>query len=331
MAQITTLKDNEGKTLYPITSSQAVLDDNGIDVETKLSNKVGKEQGKGLSSNDYTNADKQKLDSLPTSAELTQTLNDKQGKLQNSEDVNIEDDKLSVTERAKREVLIDEVEMLGAAWNDSTGYFELNGLADITYEQMLAILDFGKDFCPRQPVNAINNLIRTNILTDLSNLQYNHLPKYAFYQAFWLEVVRVSPDNVNAYTARGIVGAEYAFFSCRKLREIQGAFTLMNMSSLPCLFLGFCDNLSTVHFIALECNIDISTLKSLSAESLQFCIANSNNKTKAITITVHADVYAKLTGDTTNAAYNDLSDEEKQQWTALIEQAAEKNIQFATA
>ena len=36
MAQITTLKDNEGKILYPITSSKAVLDENGIDLETKF-------------------------------------------------------------------------------------------------------------------------------------------------------------------------------------------------------------------------------------------------------------------------------------------------------
>ncbi|MBD5193021.1 MAG: hypothetical protein HDS91_00655 [Bacteroidales bacterium] len=36
MAQITILKDNEGKILYPITSSKAVLDENGIDLETKF-------------------------------------------------------------------------------------------------------------------------------------------------------------------------------------------------------------------------------------------------------------------------------------------------------
>ena len=56
-------------------------------------------------------------------------------------------------------------------------------------------------------------------------------------------------------------------------------------------------------------------------------IANSES---GITITVHTDVYAKLTGDTTNAAAAALTEEELAQWMAITEAAAAKNISFAT-
>ena len=53
--------------------------------------------------------------------------------------------------------------------------------------------------------------------------------------------------------------------------------------------------------------------------------------TDAYTITVHADVYAKLTGDTTNEAAAALTAEELAQWQALLTKAAGKHIAFASA
>lgn len=50
---------------------------------------------------------------------------------------------------------------------------------------------------------------------------------------------------------------------------------------------------------------------------MQYMIDNAAN-TAAITVTVHPDVYAKL------------SDETNAEWHALLAQAAEKNIIFAT-
>lgn len=58
-------------------------------------------------------------------------------------------------------------------------------------------------------------------------------------------------------------------------------------------------------------------------------VAKAANTTP-ITITVHPDVYAKLTGDTTNAAAAALSADELAQWQSLVSAAAAKNISFAT-
>ena len=53
--------------------------------------------------------------------------------------------------------------------------------------------------------------------------------------------------------------------------------------------------------------------------------------TNVYTITVHADVYAKLTGDTTNEAAAALTADELSQWQALLTKAAGKHIAFASA
>ncbi|MDY4811201.1 MAG: hypothetical protein SO168_03950, partial [Muribaculaceae bacterium] len=67
----------------------------------------------------------------------------------------------------------------------------------------------------------------------------------------------------------------------------------------------------------------------LSLSSLEYMVSRAVN-TQAITVTVHPDVYAKLTGDTTNAAAAALSADELAQWQSLVSAAAAKNISFAT-
>ena len=49
------------------------------------------------------------------------------------------------------------------------------------------------------------------------------------------------------------------------------------------------------------------------------------------TITLHPNVYAKLTGDTTNPAAAALTPQELAQWMEVLTDAVDKNITFATA
>lgn len=95
------------------------------------------------------------------------------------------------------------------------------------------------------------------------------------------------------------------------------------------MFYG-CTKLKDVSLRLLKVNISFSSSPLISYKTLNYLITNAAN-TQSITVTVHANTFAKITGDETNDAYNDLTDEEKTQWTGLLELAAEKNIQFATA
>lgn len=79
-----------------------------------------------------------------------------------------------------------------------------------------------------------------------------------------------------------------------------------------------CFALVFVSLRGVKYDISFSDSPLISLESLQFMITNAAN-TSPITVTVHADVYAKIQ-DETNA-----------EWHALIETAAAKQITFATA
>lgn len=75
--------------------------------------------------------------------------------------------------------------------------------------------------------------------------------------------------------------------------------------------------------------MQIQNLKNINSESIKHSI-NIHAGTEA-QIKVHADTYAKLTGDLANAATAALSPEELAEWTALPALAAEKNITFLSA
>lgn len=67
------LKDNNGNKFYPYAHASAVFDSNGQKIENRLNdldiNKIDKQVGKSLSSNDYTDEEKSKLASIQSNAE----------------------------------------------------------------------------------------------------------------------------------------------------------------------------------------------------------------------------------------------------------------------
>lgn len=79
----------------------------------------------------------------------------------------------------------------------------------------------------------------------------------------------------------------------------------------------------------IKVNFAIRWFSKLTLFTMKYIVENAAN-TSAITITVHPDVYAKLTGDIDNEAAAALSAEELAQWAALVGQAAAKQIQFVT-
>lgn len=60
-----TIKTREGESVSPLTSTQTVFDENGVDLDTLLADKVAKMQGKQLSTNDYTDNEKAAVATIP--------------------------------------------------------------------------------------------------------------------------------------------------------------------------------------------------------------------------------------------------------------------------
>ena len=107
-----------------------------------------------------------------------------------------------------------------------------------------------------------------------------------------------------------------AFYGCTNLRKVYGLSHLRtNIDSTT--FQG-CSKLEYVGITHLRGNLDLRWSPLLGADSLRFIVSNADN-TSAVTITVHAEVYAKLT------------DPALAEWSGLIADAAAKNITFITA
>lgn len=330
MATITTLKDRvSGGTLYPLTHAKAVFDDSGVDADTRLSTlekelekKVTQMDGKGLSTEDYTPEAKARVEALPEQV---------QGAITPSEDLELTPaNRLSLTEQAKRRVFDDlwvaAVRKYGAV--DYTHFNEdgtpspyyLNTLW-MTYEEATRILVHYQSPTRYCNYSGVGN-IRTNIPPVSGTLQPG--PVLMFQACEQLEVANIGNQT---YTVEA-----QAFFGCYKLKRIIGSRitrpTNLSAPESPLLeyiefsFDGWC----------LDGSINLSKNPNVELRCYQEAIQNSSKGEtgKSRVITVHPDVYAKLTGDTTNAGAAAISPEELQQWMALPELAAQKNIVFAT-
>lgn len=204
----------------------------------------------------------------------------------------------------------------GAVYNEQTGFYELNGLTDITEEQMRNIyVKTNPSISLNDKAACFTNLnIRTN-LPFVSQSGYKTEDLQAIFSGCTnLEVAFLAQANNSFYGSR----YSYAFRSCTKLKTILGNIVFGSTQVGVIDMFKNCNKLVTVNIKELNTSISFSDSPLLSLESLQYLITNAAN-TSAITVTVHADVYAKI------------QDEMQTEWHALVALAQEKNITFATA
>ena len=194
---------------------------------------------------------------------------------------------------------------------------KLNGLT-LTYDEAVMILSVyhtGGDHSE----DLVHHPVRTNL--PLYSQWGINLTRFAEYNTS-LEVANVNCVINGGYTT-------YAFYGCKNLREIRGPIRHIVAKIDGSAFLG-CPKLESLDLRNLKSNLLLSNSPLLKLDSLDSIVTNAANGTTEITITVHADVYAKLTGDTTNEAAAALTADELSQWQALLAKAAGKHITFAT-
>lgn len=108
----------------------------------------------------------------------------------------------------------------------------------------------------------------------------------------------------------------FLFYGCQKLVTIVGGMTFENSNNNAAFQL--CKSLQNIRIKQLRYNVNLKDNPLLTLESFQYLVENATN-TSAITVTVHADVYAKLT------------DPQQADWYAVNTAAQGKQISFATA
>lgn len=204
----------------------------------------------------------------------------------------------------------------GAVYNEKTGFYELNGLTDITEEQMKVI------YVQTNHMDHIENMndvfsglnFRTNLgfkqVRRTNNRTFSL--KSAFRENANLEVLKLGDSTNDNWVMKCSDIQDFVTY-CSNLKEIIGYIECPVVVN----FLGT-SLLEEIRFKNIVRNFGIKDSPLISLESLQYLITNAAN-TSPITVTVHADVYAKIQ-DETNA-----------EWHALIETAAAKQITFATA
>lgn len=186
-------------------------------------------------------------------------------------------------------------ETAGATWNAETGYWEMNGLTDLTTEDIrnsyiFANMDnanwyFRCTYRPNIRTNfwSLGNLVR--ILDATSTFEY----------CKGLETVRIeSPTPYNTIGTRfHDMAAIFKYDS--KLRNVIGKIRMDLKPSVTQCFIG-CTNLENIQLSELKSNISFENCENLSKDTILYMIDNSSAPSP-ITITLHATAYAMATAD----------------------------------
>lgn len=312
MAKIQKLQERgTGATIYPETIAEAVYFSDGTNAEKKVT-------------------------------ELQQSIDDKQDSLEVSEDLSLSDGRLSVTERAKRAVFNDLFRKVFTA--------NINDTRVVRGEY-----DFDNAPDKSKPYRAYDDewLSYDDAVESVANAPVAKGIGEHFTSAMQAPCAKVMPPFIlpngvfnmlmNGF-ARGNVFIEVVYFAQghpsmggSRFSNITNAFAfnvrLRKVLYLPlgpgCTTTGAftqCTNLEEVR-AAFVCNLSFADSPRLSLASFNYGVKDGS---AGYTITVHPDVYAKLTGDMTNEAAAALSEEEAAQWQQVFTDAAAKNITFAT-
>lgn len=215
-------------------------------------------------------------------------------------------------------------------YNANTGYFELNGLTDITTSQALDIIADST----RRNVGATGNLAgscwkgRTNMPLDL---WYNATtPNNVLYGAPNMEVF-ILQFLPAADSGRNVGISAATIKVCSKLHTVgHRVYPAENNVKL----FADCPALVNVDFMldisARRKSFSLADCPLLSYDTIASICRHGSANSTAITVTLHPDVYAKLTGDVTNAAAAALSADELAAWGELLTDAVARNVTFAT-
>lgn len=186
----------------------------------------------------------------------------------------------------------------GAKYNEATGFYELNGLTDITEEEMRVIYRYAGT--PQVKAAFAYSRARTNL--PMPGMYNGVLETYMFYGCSNLETVylghrQVAPTNFETPSVE--YSGQDAFYLCKKLKYIYGRLQIKT-SYIGATF-GECLSLEEVRIYKLAYSTQISWSPNLSKESVLYMITNATPPSGAavgsIAITLHPTAYARLKDD----------------------------------
>ena len=186
----------------------------------------------------------------------------------------------------------------GAEWNPATGYFELNGLADISTAQMRAIMPYL--ILGRAGGSLTYKFIRTAIRTVTVYTEGAPVTK-AMDMAFYASSVETIAFKVPRAGAMETQSITQPFRACASLHTIYGIIDVRNTATGLIDLAPLATKLKYINIQSLKTSITFQDCPLLSLESITYMVENAIN-TDPITITLHPDAYARLTDEIITAA-----------------------------
>ena len=196
--------------------------------------------------------------------------------------------------------------------------YECNGTDDLTLAEAVEILSrYSKRKTNNYACMFFASTSRALLPIWVPNAVYVDFSQ-AFDSAAKLRKIVFKSNTENCLVKLSAKGAFRMCGNASRLEEIEGRLDVAQVSGGMTDTFSYCSNLREVRIYRLICNISFAHSPLFSLASLSYLVDNAAN-TKAITLTVHADVFAKLT------------DEANTEWHAVAVAALAKNITIASA
>ncbi len=185
----------------------------------------------------------------------------------------------------------------GAVYNEQTGYYELNGLTDITEEQMRTIW--------QEDLSGWYQKGRTNLTRNIS-VKGN---TGGYNGGIDITCICINNKNLQVFNLGADCFARYmdsAFRECSNLETIDTRFRVVPYdTSLGINTFRGCIKLKDVrfnnHYLRMKATLNLYDSPLISKESVLSAITTTDNASATsagfLTITLHADAYARLKDD----------------------------------
>ena len=197
----------------------------------------------------------------------------------------------------------------GATYNAVTGFYELNGVNDLTENDMRIIYNY-KDALYHLNIPRVLQGVKIRTMIPFSGHQnasdfFLVVPVngYCTFTSTSLEILRLSTAknyNINIvdhFLMPLTKSTQWnaAMYQCSNLKEIYPIDVRTVTSYTSNVFSG-CTSLIELRLFGVAGSITISDSANISKESILY-IVNNSTATSAITITLHPDAYARLADD----------------------------------
>lgn len=300
----------KGNIVYAFNAVDRIRD-NSRNIEKlneKTLNKVDKENGKGLSTNDYTNEDKEQVAKIGGKQDtLTLTVKDNGNIVIGN--IAVQTKEFMPATPSGDPMHYYYLSHFGVTYNESTGFFELEYLKNLTANDMRnAVRVSGDTRWLYNDASSVSALValedrpRTNIAMLSGTIQVSdryNVPRWCRALEQWI-IGKCSASSVATLTNiyDGNNGVKFALVGLAELRYIVGVINISTLASrrLSEVLGESTLKLQEVRLEGLKTSQTIKVQKNLSKDSITYLLSNRIN-TEDISLSLPAELYNKIMTD----------------------------------